>query len=152
MSSNASIDVTAPAPRVNFELMSTYIGKRVTLVGKVEGVDGNTMRLKASDDGMVTVRLQGVAPQVRGRRRVGGGWAAGGRAAPALPRKTLPLTKCPPSRLLVQATYVEVEGVVNSPNTITEESCSSYGDSFGECDGGGGCAPCLPHPLRTPAP
>lgn len=50
--------------------MSQYIGKRVTLVGKVDGVEGNTLRLKTSDDGMVTVSLQGAAPQVR---RAGGG-------------------------------------------------------------------------------
>ena len=71
----ATLDISAPSPRVNFQLMSQYIGKRVTLVGKVDGVEGNTLRLKTSDDGMVTVSLQGAAPQVRrGGGRRGGSW------------------------------------------------------------------------------
>ena len=61
----ATLDITAPSPRVNFQLMSQYIGKRVTLVGRVDGVEGNTLRLKTSDDGVVTVSLQGAVPQVR---------------------------------------------------------------------------------------
>ena len=64
----ATLDISAPSPRVNFQLMSQYIGKRVTLVGRVDGVEGNTLRLKTSDDGVVTVSLQGAVPQVRRRR------------------------------------------------------------------------------------
>lgn len=58
-------DITAPSPRVNAALLPSFIGKKVTLVGRVEGVEGNEMRLRTSDDAVVTVALQGIAPQVR---------------------------------------------------------------------------------------
>ncbi len=61
----SSLDVSAPAPRVNFALLPQHIGKRVTLVGRVEGVDGSVLRLKTSDDGLVNVNLQNALPQVR---------------------------------------------------------------------------------------
>ncbi|EFN58755.1 hypothetical protein CHLNCDRAFT_140465 [Chlorella variabilis] len=88
----SSLDVTAPAPRVNFALMGQHIGKRVTIVGRVEGVEGSTLRLKTSDDGLVNVNLQGAA--------------------------------------VPQCTFLEVEGVVASPNTLTGEASCSFGDNF----------------------
>lgn len=59
------VDITAPAPRVNYQLLSQYIGKRVAIVGKIEGFEGNALRLRTSDDAMLTVHLQGAVPQVR---------------------------------------------------------------------------------------
>lgn len=53
----SGFDTTQPAPRVNFELMSQYHGKRVRVVGKVEGVQGSILRIKAADDGNVEVEL-----------------------------------------------------------------------------------------------
>ncbi|KAL4426964.1 hypothetical protein ABPG77_009525 [Micractinium sp. CCAP 211/92] len=88
---SAGLDITAPCPRVNAQLMGEFVGKKVRLVGRVDGVEGSSMRLRTSDDGTVTVNLQGVAPQCQ---------------------------------------IVEVEGVVNSPNTITEESTCSLTDNF----------------------
>jgi hypothetical protein len=38
-----------------------------------------------------------------------------------------PRLPCP-----LQSTFLEVQGVVNSPNSLTEESCCPFGDSFGE--------------------
>ena len=89
----AGIDVTAPAPRVNFELMNNYIGKRVKLVGKVESVQGTTMKVKAADEGVVDVMLKSAAPQ---------------------------------------DAYVEIDGTVESPNTLREESIIGFGNNFGE--------------------
>jgi hypothetical protein len=111
----AFLDVTAPAPRVNFQLMQQFVGKRVTLVGKAEGVQNGKLRVKAADDGMVEVQLRSAVPN---------------------------------------DLYVEVEGVVMSPNTIAEESIVGYGNTFGErvvrgtpnnpvCDGGECCGDCL---------
>lgn len=78
----SSLDVTAPAPRVNFALMGQHIGKRVTIVGRVEGVEGSTLRLKTSDDGLVNVNLQGAAvPQVRPPVRSGVGGRQGRKQA-----------------------------------------------------------------------
>jgi hypothetical protein len=62
MAQQTGIDVTQPLPRVNYETMGQYVGKRVKLVGKVEGIQGNVLRLKAADDGMVEVRMTGSAP------------------------------------------------------------------------------------------
>lgn len=59
------LDITAPCPRVNAQLMGEFVGKKVRLVGRVDGVDGGTLRLRTCDDVLVTVNLQGVAPQVR---------------------------------------------------------------------------------------
>lgn len=90
---NASgFDTTAPSPRVNFELMNQYIGKRVKLVGKVEDVQGGKMRVKAADDGVVEVILQSAAPQ---------------------------------------DAFVEIDGTVESPNTLREEGMTGFGNSFG---------------------
>lgn len=86
------VDVTAPAPRVNFELMNSYIGKRVKLVGKVEGVQGNMMKVKAADEGTVDVMLHSAAPM---------------------------------------DAFVEVDGTVESPNTLREESICGFGNNFG---------------------
>ena len=38
----------------------------------------------------------------------------------------------PPPPCPLQSTFLEVQGVVNSPNSLTEESCCPFGDSFGE--------------------
>lgn len=89
------IDTSAPSPHVNFQLMSQYIGKRVRMVGKVEGVQGNSLQLRAADDGMVTVFLRGAAPS---------------------------------------DSYIEVEGNVESPNTIRETACTPFGNNFGAWD------------------
>ena len=51
------MDTSAPAPRVNGELMARFVGKKVLLVGKTETSDGSTMTVKTSDDKMVTVSL-----------------------------------------------------------------------------------------------
>lgn len=56
------IDLGAPCPRVNFEMFSQCEGKRVRVVGKVEDVSGSTMKIKTSDDVLVEVLLQGIAP------------------------------------------------------------------------------------------
>lgn len=53
----SAFDTTRPAPRVNFELMSQYHGKRIRLVGKVEGVQGSILTVKAADEGTVEVEL-----------------------------------------------------------------------------------------------
>ena len=51
------MDTSAPAPRVNGELMARFVGKKVLLVGRAEASDGSTMTVKTSDDKMVTVAL-----------------------------------------------------------------------------------------------
>lgn len=58
-----SINVSAPAPRVNSSMLSGFIGRKVILIGKYEGMEGNTLKLKAADDGMVSVALSCPAPQ-----------------------------------------------------------------------------------------
>ena len=63
MAAISGIDITGPAPNVNFAQMGHHIGKRVTLVGRVEGVQGNSIQVKAADEGTVTVMLRGPAPQ-----------------------------------------------------------------------------------------
>ncbi|KAK2076420.1 hypothetical protein QBZ16_000945 [Prototheca wickerhamii] len=85
------INVSAPAPRVNFELLGQNIGKKVRLVGKVEGIQGNSLQLRAADDGVVTVMLRGAAPS---------------------------------------DLFVEVEGLVDSPTTLKEDSSTGFGNSF----------------------
>ena len=91
----SGIDVTAPAPRVNFELMSHYIGKRVKLVGRVEngGVQNGVLKVKAADEGTVDVIVHSAVPQ---------------------------------------DLFVEVDGTVESPNTIREDSIIGFGNSFGK--------------------
>lgn len=78
----AGIDATAPSPRVNFGLLPQFIGKRVSIVGKVEALEGTTLKLRTSDDGVVIVNLSGIAPQVRGAPP-GDGWRRRARAARA---------------------------------------------------------------------
>jgi replication factor A3 len=51
------MDTSAPAPRVNGELMARFVGKKVLLVGKTESTDGSTITLRTPDDKTVTVRL-----------------------------------------------------------------------------------------------
>lgn len=90
---NFQLDCSAPAPRVNFEQMVNFIGQRVKLVGKVEGIEGSVLKVKAADDGMVDVILKGAAPQDM---------------------------------------YVEIDGTVESPNSVREESHAGFGNNFGE--------------------
>lgn len=92
---NQGVDITAPAIRVNFELMAQYIGKRVRLVGRVEngGVQNGILRVKAADEGLVQVLVHGAVPQDM---------------------------------------YVEIDGTVEAPDTIREESIVGYGNNFGE--------------------
>jgi len=87
------VDVTNPAPRVNFELMNHYIGKRVTLVGKVENgaVENGVLKVKTSDEGMVDVIVTSAVPQ---------------------------------------EIFVEVDGIVESTNTIRGDSIVGFGNSF----------------------
>lgn len=49
-------------PRVNFEMLSQHIGQVVRLVGKVESVEGTDLKLRAADEGIVTVHLRDAAP------------------------------------------------------------------------------------------
>jgi replication factor A3 len=99
------MDVSAPSPRVNFQSMGAYIGKRVRLVGKVESVQGNVMRVKAADEGVVEVLTKSAVPQ---------------------------------------DAFVEVDGIVESPNTLREESLTGFGNTFGERPRGGALsAPCV---------
>ena len=56
------MDTSAPAPRVNGELMSRFSGKKVLLVGKVEGSDGSSLNLRTPDDKMVRVQLAPGSP------------------------------------------------------------------------------------------
>jgi RNase P/RNase MRP subunit p29 len=63
---SSSLDITCPSPRVNFQSLGQFVGKRVTIVGSVVGVDGNTLQLKTSDDQVVNIQMQGAVPQVRG--------------------------------------------------------------------------------------
>lgn len=51
------MDVSAPAPRVNFELMQRHMHKKVLLVGQIESRDSNVTRVRAADGGVVQVRI-----------------------------------------------------------------------------------------------
>ena len=55
------MDTSAPAPRVNGELLARFVGRKVLLVGKAESLEGNVMRLRTSDDRVVSVELKGAA-------------------------------------------------------------------------------------------
>ena len=55
------MDTSAPAPRVNGELLARFIGRKVLLVGKAESLEGGVMRLRTSDDRVVSVELKGGA-------------------------------------------------------------------------------------------
>ncbi|KAK9814149.1 hypothetical protein WJX72_001287 [[Myrmecia] bisecta] len=86
------MDTSDPAPRVNFELLQRYIGKKVRLVGKVMGLDGDLLTVKAADQGLVYVK---VLP--------GAGHAS---------------------------EYVEIDGIVESPNTVQEQQHVEFGSNF----------------------
>jgi replication factor A3 len=58
------MDTSAPAPRVNGELMTRYVGKKVLLVGKNEGSDGSSVTLKTADDKTVRVQLAPGSPAI----------------------------------------------------------------------------------------
>lgn len=58
------MDTSAPAPRVNGELMARFVGKKVLLVGKNEGSDGSHVTLSTPDDKMVRVRLAPGSPAI----------------------------------------------------------------------------------------
>ncbi|PRW56128.1 replication A 14 kDa subunit B [Chlorella sorokiniana] len=90
-SSMATIDCSNPAPRVTFQQLGQFVGKRVTLVGRIEGVDGNTLQLRTPDNGVVAVQLQSIAPQT---------------------------------------SLLEVQGLVNSPTSLTEDSLTQLSDNF----------------------
>lgn len=71
-------------------------------------------------------------------------WAAReGLVPPNCPLCAISLQPCPPGfatfplASLLQCQFVEVEGVVNSPNTLTEENTCTLTDNFGERQGGG---------------
>jgi len=81
----ATLDCSNPAPRVNAQQLSQFVGKRVTLVGRIEGVEGNTLQLLTPDNGVIAVQLQNMAPQVRRRR----GRDRRGRAQPDRSRRRL---------------------------------------------------------------
>ncbi len=49
-------------PRVNFEVMQRYAGRRVLLVGQVKSLAGDTVVLKTSDDADVSVQTNPIQP------------------------------------------------------------------------------------------
>jgi replication factor A3 len=55
------MDLTAPAPRVNGEMLARFVGRKVLLVGKTESLDGGLLRLRTSDERVVSVELKGGA-------------------------------------------------------------------------------------------
>ena len=131
----SGLDCTAPVPRVNAELMGQYVGKRVKLVGRVEGAEGSTLRLRAPDETVVTVNMANPVPQVCCSPGVG---PARRRTRRRCLRSHVPPPGCMPQFQCaclvhsVQSQYVEVEGVVNSAANMTEETCTPFGDNFGE--------------------
>jgi replication factor A3 len=52
------MDLAAPAPRVNGELLARFVGRRVLLVGKAESMEGSALRVRTSDDRVVSVELK----------------------------------------------------------------------------------------------
>lgn len=80
-----------PTPRVGYEQLKHYIGRRVLFVGRVEGMENGLVSLTAPDGSKVSVQA----------------------ASP------------------FDTPYVEVEGVVQDPCTIREESHVNFGDTFG---------------------
>ena len=54
-------DLAAPAPRVNGELLSRFIGRKVLLLGKAESLENGVMQLRTSDNRLVRVALKGNA-------------------------------------------------------------------------------------------
>lgn len=53
------MDASSLAPFVNRDLLGKYVQRRVRLAGHVESMDDSFITVKASDDGMVTVKLRG---------------------------------------------------------------------------------------------
>jgi replication factor A3 len=88
-----SMDTSAPAPRINGELMARFVGKKVLLVGKAEGSNGGVVTLRTPDDRTVRVQL-----------------------APGSP----PLGSA----------FVEFEGMVESPDALTETTHVDFGNEF----------------------
>ena len=148
----ATLDCSNPAPRVNFQQLGQFVGKRVTLVGRIEGVDGNTLQLRTPHNGVIAVQLQNVAPQVR--RRAGGAprcdhaFACLLRLAAASAESiTVRIRMQAASHFLLhclfgtatallppmpQASLLEVQGLVNSPTSVTEDSLTQLSENFGE--------------------
>ena len=90
-----SISTTNPCPRVPYESLGNFTGKRVRLAGKVDNLAGSTMTIQCDPDNessVVTVSLSGVAPVDQ---------------------------------------YCEVEGTVQSGNSIEENSSCGLGNDFG---------------------
>lgn len=52
------MDVSSPAPFVNRDQLGRFVQRKVRLVGAVESMDNDSIRVKAADEGMVTVRLR----------------------------------------------------------------------------------------------
>lgn len=58
------VDISKPAPRVNAEQLKNFEGKRVTLVGKVDGnFENGVIKVRAADDGVVDIIVRSVIPQ-----------------------------------------------------------------------------------------
>ena len=117
-------------PRVGLGNLAEFVGRRVLLVAKVEGVDPSG----------TTVTLAAPPPA-----------AAAAAAAAALPPAATP-------RVLVQrpaggaggaydTAFVEVDGVVVDATTVREESHTNFSDNFGEREEGA-TGP-LPRPRRA---
>lgn len=87
-----TVDISAPKPRVNFEQMQRYIGRKVLLVGMVEDQQPNQVQVKAADGGKVTVTLKD-----------------GGH---------------------VDTSFVEFEGLVDSPSSLVADSWAAFGNNF----------------------
>ncbi|KAK9805366.1 hypothetical protein WJX73_007296 [Symbiochloris irregularis] len=51
------MEVSNAKPRVNFSQLRKFMGKKVLLVGEIQVMQNNTVRMKAADGGMVTVEL-----------------------------------------------------------------------------------------------
>jgi len=51
------MDDSAPAPRVNGELLGQFLGKKVLVVGEVTPIDGGRATIKTVDDKMITITL-----------------------------------------------------------------------------------------------
>lgn len=51
-----------PLPRVNFEFLQRFVGRKVLLLGQVENIDGRDVRISTSDGGTVTVLCNSLAP------------------------------------------------------------------------------------------
>jgi hypothetical protein len=107
-------------PRVALSGLAEFVGRRVLLVAKVEGVDpsGTTVALGAPPPpaaaGDAAAAPPAPAPRVLVQRPAGGGGGA------------------------YDTAFVEVDGVVVDATTVREESHTNFSDNFGEREGGGG--------------